>query len=287
MEIGDQHYSVVIVEGAPALSDDTRGKLVQFQEEGGTVINYEGETHLLETLGAALTRDIGLEPSNRDLRFIHIQKEGLHLYLLVNEGDNPIEGDLTIHEKGGVELWNPWNGERESCTAGETPDGLSVRLALGHRESLVLVIDPDGTFIPPAALPEPVNTAVPLDETWTVYTEDNKPVELPALTDWAQHKGLELFSGTLVYRVSLRPPPGCDDLSIDLGQVGDIAEVFLDGESRGVRMWAPYCFHLGKRFTSGSLQLEVRITNSMANEYNGAQMPSGLIGPVRLLTSVN
>jgi len=285
LEIGDHYYSTVIVEGAPALSDAAREKLVQFQKGGGTVIDFEGEAHLLEALSAALARDIRMEPSNRDLRFIHIQKEGLHFYLLVNEGEKPIQGDLIIRERGAVEFWNPWNGERESCNAVETSEGLSVRLALGHRESLVLVVDPDGTFIP-SAHPEPIRTAVPLVEAWKVSTDDDKPVDVPALTDWAQHAGFELFSGTLVYRISFEPPTGCDDLSIDLGQVGDIAEVFLDGKSRGVRMWAPYRFHLGRRPTSDSVQLEVHVTNSMANEYNGAQMPSGLIGPVRLLTAV-
>ena len=34
---------------------------------------------------------------------------------------------------------------------------------------------------------------------------------------------------------------------------------------------------------AGRHSLEVRVTNSMANAYEGAQFPSGLIGPVQLV----
>jgi hypothetical protein len=54
------------------------------------------------------------------------------------------------------------------------------------------------------------------------------------------------------------------------------------GQSLGVRMWAPYRFSLGKQ-PGGEHQLELRITNSMANAYEGVQSPSGLIGPVNLI----
>jgi hypothetical protein len=41
---------------------------------------------------------------------------------------------------------------------------------------------------------------------------------------------------------------------------------------------------LGKQ-PGGEHQLELRITNSMANAYEGVQSPSGLIGPVNLIYS--
>jgi len=282
ISIGNQCYNTIIIDGDPVLSEETENKLKQFQKDGGDIIHFANPEQLLEKLSSTNTPDIILEPSHNDLRFIHIQKEGLDFYLLINEGENQIEGNLKLQIKGSLEYWNPLTGEREPCPAQESEDGILVHLKLGHRESRLLVVDPNSFFYP--ITPEKKSRKpLPLKTTWTVQTEDYHPVNIPAPADWAQCKGFELFTGTLVYRASIEVPSEVTNASIDLGQVGDIAEVFLNGESKGVRMWAPYCFHLGNELQAGPLQLEIRITNSMANEYNGAQMPSGLIGPVELL----
>ena len=74
-----------------------------------------------------------------------------------------------------------------------------------------------------------------------------------------------------------------DEISLDMGQVGDIAEVLLDGCTAALRLWAPYRVRLGCRLGPGEHQLEIRVTNTMANAYEGAQLPSGLMGPLALV----
>ena len=68
-----------------------------------------------------------------------------------------------------------------------------------------------------------------------------------------------------------------------LGEVGEIAEYRLDGDIIGVSLWAPHQLPLPAG-NGGLHELEIHVTNSMANEYEGAQLPAGLIGPVHLLT---
>ena len=108
-------------------------------------------------------------------------------------------------------------------------------------------------------------------------------VAVPAPDDWARQPGSELFSGTLRYRTELMLPAPAAEAWLDLGRVGDSAAVFLDGRQVGVRMWAPYRVCLGRDLAPGTHRLEVRVTNSMANEYEGSQRPSGLLGPVGLV----
>ena len=69
---------------------------------------------------------------------------------------------------------------------------------------------------------------------------------------------------------------------IDLGEVGDIAEVILNNLTVGVRAWQPYTLALGNVCQEGVNQLQVRVTNSMANKYEGLQKPSGLMRPIVL-----
>ena len=71
-------------------------------------------------------------------------------------------------------------------------------------------------------------------------------------------------------------------LFLDLGQVGDIAEVLLNGTTVGARAWAPYVWAIDPICQVGDNQLEVRVTNSMANRLEGLQRPSGLLGPVSI-----
>jgi hypothetical protein len=73
------------------------------------------------------------------------------------------------------------------------------------------------------------------------------------------------------------------NVSLDLGEVGDIAEVLIDGVIAGVRMWAPYIVELGE-VSAGSHAVEVKVTNSMVNAFEGKQSPSGMMGPVTLIT---
>ena len=44
----------------------------------------------------------------------------------------------------------------------------------------------------------------------------------------------------------------------------------MDGTSAGVRMWAPYEVFFTGPVAPGRHRIEVRVTNSMANEYEGA-----------------
>jgi hypothetical protein len=71
-------------------------------------------------------------------------------------------------------------------------------------------------------------------------------------------------------------------LFLDLGQVGDIAEVALNGTTLGSRAWAPYVWAIDQICQAGQNQLEVRVTNSTANRMEGLQRPSGLLGPVSI-----
>jgi hypothetical protein len=100
------------------------------------------------------------------------------------------------------------------------------------------------------------------------------------------------------------------DLCLELGEVKYSARVRLNGRDLGVRAWRPFRFAVGDCLHSGSNVLEVEVTNTAANElagdpqrlkeiesrgwlrnsYSGVYLkfdaemvPSGLLGPVRLL----
>ena len=74
---------------------------------------------------------------------------------------------------------------------------------------------------------------------------------------------------------------------LDLGRVGEAASVLVNGKEVGWALWAPYRIVTGKdAWVQGDNVLEVRVTNTAANAYEGALYPSGLMGPGRLPLAV-
>ena len=117
---------------------------------------------------------------------------------------------------------------------------------------------------------------------WQAQTAEGVPLDVQSLGDWARLPGWETFSGTILYRTQFELSGRFDNRALFPGprQVGDIAEVIVNGRTAGVLGWAPYSIQIGHLCREGHNQLEIRITNSMANYYEGMQSPSGLMGPV-------
>lgn len=65
----------------------------------------------------------------------------------------------------------------------------------------------------------------------------------------------------------------------------DIAEVLVNDEPVGVALWSPYVIEVSDEIRTGDNTVQVRVTNSQANYYDGLQLPSGLLGPVRVRTA--
>jgi hypothetical protein len=65
--------------------------------------------------------------------------------------------------------------------------------------------------------------------------------------------------------------------------VGETATVTVNGTMAGQSLWAAHRIDTpGSLWRTGVNELQVAVTNSAANFYEGALLPSGLIGPVRL-----
>ena len=281
LRAGVQSYKVIVLQGDAELCERGRARLRTFEEGGGHLIPFEPGMDLTASLKGIVKRDLQLTPGHEDLRFIHYRREGLDTYYLVNEGNEEITGELALGVDGQIECWNPLTSEREALQSRSIGKGLVVDLRLPRRESLVLAVDP-AAAVTPTEVPNFAKERIELDLPWEVRDPERAEVEITGPADWAQCGGMELFSGTLSYWTELEIPDSADEVLLDLGRVGDIAEVLLDGKRVGVRMWAPYSFSLGRLLAADTHRLEVRVTNSMANAYEGAQCPSGLMGPVYL-----
>jgi hypothetical protein len=196
-----------------------------------------------------------------------------------------VSGNVVLACRGAVELWDALDGRARPWPAQVIDAGMSVPIRLDRREVVVLVIDSSKEPCPEHPLPS-VPGAVVSDIVghWNVSDATGTPVDVPCPGNWARTPGWETFTGTLCFwaEFELDHARAAEAAFLDLGNVGDIAEVKLNGTTLGVRGWSPYVFELGQVCIAGLNRIEVRVTNSMANAYDGIQMPSGLLCPVVL-----
>ncbi len=118
------------------------------------------------------------------------------------------------------------------------------------------------------------------------------------LVSWLD-MGLRRFTGFIDYETKFTLPSNISSLTIDLGNVRYMAEVWLNEEKIGERLWPPFAFN-AKTNKDGENKIRVRVGNLMANEMGGKndlgklrtwgwQTPpdscfdAGLFGPVRIL----
>ncbi|HJR80315.1 MAG TPA: glycosyl hydrolase [Anaerolineales bacterium] len=63
----------------------------------------------------------------------------------------------------------------------------------------------------------------------------------------------------------------------------DVLEVFVNGQSAGVRLWAPYEVEITEFLQPGENFVELRIANTLVNLLEAVERPSGLVGTPRLV----
>ncbi len=160
-------------------------------------------------------------------------------------------------------------------------------------------------------------TSKQLDGLWQVSFEKGwdtpASIQLDTLQPLTNHpdKSIQYYSGTTTYRKKVSLDKASIDRSekmlLDLGTVGDIAEVFCNGESMGTRWASPFVFDLSKAAHAGVNDIEIRVTNTWRNQlvYDTGRskvdkktwtsnppnnnkekpIPFGLVGPVVLKTT--
>ena len=283
LRVGTQTYRLVIVDSK--IGPQAEERLQRFTRQGGHVLYADAENDLVGRIRSLLPPDIKMNPKAPDLRVIHVRKGKYHLYALFNEGEETIKGTLDIALVGSAEWCDPWRQVRTTAPVHVGPERMQVPVTLDRRESRLLVVDPSSSPQRPDPVPswsEKSVLQIPASS-WSISDVKGNPIEGLTLGDWTALRELERFSGTLIYRATVILPRRPDRLRIDLGRVGEAAEVTVNGNLAGHSLWAPYLVDTpGSLWQSGPNELQVTVSNSAANYYEGAMLPSGLMGPVSL-----
>jgi hypothetical protein len=308
-------------EAAPGLTDDptTFAALVQRMWSGapetrigkGRVVDGRDAEAVLARLGQRPDFEITAR-ADAPVLFVHRRLPDGDLYFVTNRGKAALTAEARFNVRGKApEFWHADTGRSEPASYRADKDGTVVPLSLGPGESVFVV------FRKPAAKAE-LTVAAPgwsqvavLDGGWSVRFDGlaaPAPIAdavLGSLTDSADPL-VRYFSGTAVYGSRFTLPAGVKagmPLRLDLGQVGDVAEVMVNGKPAGIAWKPPYHVEIGALAVDGANTVSIRVANLWVNRLigdaqpgarkvtfttmptykaNAPLRPAGLIGPVTL-----
>jgi hypothetical protein len=260
--------------------------------EGEDVAAYNAHFQVSPTegLGALLTQMglchvSGIGNGAEHLRFYHVKRDGEDVYLLSNEAiRDTADVLLTLPQSGECLIYEPWDNK---CYRGEAREGkLSVTIENGNM--LFVVFGCDVPQALPAFSREAERKALPLRFDISVREEGATEfctVATDALPyDISEHDSR--FSGEVLYQAKFTADP--DYTVLDLGEVGETAEMWLGGSYLGARINAPYKFNLRDALREGENELKILVRSNLAHrrrdEFSKYLQipPTGVIGEIAL-----
>lgn len=302
----------------PGLADDPAAfaALVRTMWSGAAVTPVgKGRVIAGRDVEAALAR-VGQAPDvafdGAALPFVHRRLADGDVYFIANGTGKAVRTEARFNVRGKkAEFWHADTGRAEPATYRTDRSGTVVPLALGANDAVFVVFRRPAsakTVTVPVPAWSPVAT---LDGAWAIRfdglaapdaIENGHPGSLTDSTD----PRMKYFSGTSLYRTTFSLPAGVKPgaaLKLDLGRVGDVAEVVVNGKPAGIAWKPPYEVDVGPLVAAGTNKVEVRVANLWVNRLVGDAQPgaakvtftaaptykadaplrpSGLIGPVTL-----
>jgi len=258
----------------------------------------QGLVAAVESGAPGLGRHVRLATGGFDMLQRHTVIDGRDAFWLANNSPRLQRAQAVFANCRGFPVkWDCETGSRCRLPSSAQDDGALVSLTFSPYEGFWLVFeDAPGNETANAADEAPTLLAT-VDGPWTVRfpPEAQPPVQFPAevpaelaagttrgLEPWSA-RGLDRFSGVCDYACEVSVPEGIDGpCYLDLGTVLYSAQVWLNGEDLGARLWPPHVFIATGRLKQGANELRIRVANLINNSY-GDPRPSGLLGPIRLM----
>jgi len=254
------------------------------------------------------------------VNFIHRKWGNVDYYFVANPEDVAKAGEYVFRVTGRTpQWWNPVTGKIHAIED-YRDDGARTAIAmnLGPSESRLIVFGasatPDG--MPLKNVENPRESPAKLKNDWSIQFVDGygapASIEVEDLKSWTEFDdpGIRYYPGTARYRNEFHVSPELletEMLWLDLGEVHQIAEVWINGRKVDNLWRSPYRSDIHAHVEAGWNQLEIKVVNTWVNRFIGdlrtegpdysEMMPgpqfwyeadsplhkAGLIGPIRFI----
>lgn len=225
----------------------------------------------------AAIKDCGIAPLARvvggrvgDVRIQARSDADAQWFFVANLERKPARFTVSFRASGRQpELWNAETGAIELASIWREKEGRTeVDLALGGVKSVFVVFRANPTSAKQVAY-KPL-TAIPVAGPWTVEVAGKKlTMDEPASWSAQTDPDVKYFSGTAKYRTTFKLDAVPPRMSLDLGDVRDLARVTLNGKDLGVWWHPPFARDATAALNVGENVLELEICNTWHNRLVG------------------
>lgn len=251
--------------------------------------------------------------ADSDVLFSHRRTDDADIYFLSNRSVRPERFDAQFRVAGRApEIWRADTAEAQPISYRTENGSTSVTLEMAPQESYFVVFRGKGqasaTVRPVVGPKKTLSVGGPWQVSFASPVGSPPGRSMSALTplQLSDDADVRYFSGTTTYSTTI-------DLSaadgrarramLDLGRVGDIAEVRVNGRLVGTAWHAPFALDIAPALKAGRNRVEIKVANLWVNRLIGDAQPgakkvtfttmptykpdaplrpSGLIGPVTL-----
>jgi len=282
----------------------------------GTVYAGQNLGDVLAALRVKPDFDYANGGGNTDVEFVHRRLTDGDIYFVDNRGDQGVSLDATFRVTGRQpELWHAETGTSEPVSFSIVDGRTTVPLHLEPWGTVFVVFEKQTAAASRVILPpvQETNLAI-MSGTWKVSFEPGRgapaSITMSALSDWSQNAdpGVKYFSGAATYTTTLQASSDWfrkgTRLSLDLGDVRNLAVLTVNGKDVGEAWHAPYRLDVTSALRPGTNEIEVKVVNAWVNRLIGDEqpgasriaftdvkpykadsplLPSGLLGPVRVV----
>jgi len=252
------------------------------------------QRQLLAVLGQVTPPDFALahHAQSDGLTFIHKRMDDVDVYFVCNLEPTRIATDVTFRVTGKTpQRWDAVTGETGVAVdyrAGANGTTISLEFEPWESAFFIFTHEPAPAKPAPVALNAPMPESLPITGEWKLKLEgygfETLQTNLSTLVSWADAERTRHFSGTGRYEIDFNMAAdrlvSGTRMTLDLGHVGTIAEVELNGQKVGVTWMAPHRLDITRAIHAGTNHLVLLVTDTLINYVSG--LPSLPEVPVEL-----
>ncbi|WP_343671234.1 glycosyl hydrolase [Chitinophaga sp.] len=254
------------------------------------------------------------------LLYVHRKLSDGHIYWVNNRNDRDEVVEAVFRVSGKVpEIWHPETGKIVPAAYKIENGRTTVTLNLTPNDAVFVVFRSPATK-KRMTLPAKTEKEIAVVEgPWKVMFQPNRGAPASAtfaeLTSYTTQRdtGIKYFSGTATYIKNINLRSGAivkgAQLWLDLGDVKNLAEVVVNGKPLGIVWKKPFRIDVTSALQAGKNKLEIKVTNLWVNRLigdaqpgvtnkitytsqpfykaNSPLQPSGLLGPVKIISIKN
>lgn len=226
-----------------------------------------------------------LKDSPDSIKYLHRSTGNTEIYFISNQADQEISFQAVFRVKKDLipEFWNPVAGNIYRQTVFKVENnGISLPISLPPSGSVFVIFRKLRLDDKPAAnngLGKDSPFSLRIKDNWTVAFLDGRgapaKIKMPHLTSWSENvdSNIRYYSGRAAYTntFTLSENQFCQykTFLLDLGDIADIAEVFVNGKSAGVTWTKPYQANISALVKKGINEIKIVVANRWVNRLIG------------------